>query len=356
MVGAEGDMTRLRLRMATATVASLLGVAAVGWIVIDALCRASLESEGSAAARAGAETLAEIVRSSSDELGATLGSLAGDGALSEAVEARDARRILAVAGPRFHELRRHGITHWSYWQPEPAGSTVRGLRNLVRLGTPTLRGDLVLRETLARVAREKALSVGLELGYTGFGLRAVAPIRRGDRVVGYAELGRNVEVLVAELARRTGDEFAVVLHKADLDEARWASARAARGERNDWSDLPALVLAGSPAHAHAIPPVSIGDLGVDGGGDLGPGLHVEAHRTFARGVFPLQDGGGRRIGAVFVFRDVTELARRSASLQRRGFAGLGLGLLVASAVIGAVFELLVARARPRGVRLDPTSD
>jgi hypothetical protein len=337
------EPSQLRLRAAVPTVAALVAVAAVGGLMLERLCGASTDSVGAASARAGADAYLELLDASSDELGATLGSLSLDEELTAAVASRDARRVLAVAGARFHDLRlHHGISHWSYWEPEPVGSGARALRNLVRLATPTLRGDVVERETLARAVRDQALVSGVELGYTGFGLRAVAPLRDGARVVGYAELGRNLELLVADMTRLTGDEFVVALDKSLIDPRRWSAARAVRGELNNWDDHRELVLTGNPAHAGGVTRAVLGPDLPAGGVSLGP--WVEGQRTFARGAFPLRDAAGRRVGAVVAFRDVTDLARRSAALRRRAMVELAGAVVLSVLALGIAFELLVVRA------------
>jgi hypothetical protein len=45
-----------------------------------------------------------------------------------------------MAGSRYQDLRlQHRITSWSYWEPEQPGESA--VRNLIRFGTPWLRGD-----------------------------------------------------------------------------------------------------------------------------------------------------------------------------------------------------------------------
>lgn len=335
---------QLRLRMALPAALAVALVASFGWRTIDALSRAGIDALGLAAGRAGAESLVRLGEASSEELGATLGSLARDPELTEAVAARDARRVLAAAGPLFHELRRHhGITHWSYWEPEGAATAVTGLRNLVRLGTPTLRGDVVERETLARAVREHALVYGIELGYTGIGLRVVAPVRRGAELVGYGELGRDVDVLLLELTGRTGDAYIAAVDKRCVERRRWAAARAAHGERDDWDDREDFVLVGNPTHARGVPSRTTFDEAA-GGAPISLPAWVDGQHTYARGAFPLRDGAGRRLGVVFAFRDVTALAARSAELRRQAGVALVLVAALALAALGIAFELLVVRA------------
>jgi hypothetical protein len=109
--------------MAVPAVASLLAVAATGTWIIDATARENAEAMSRAAVTGAAETFVEVFHEASDELAATVGSLAQDRELAEAVATGDPRRILAEAGPAFHDLRlRHGITHWNYWEPEEGGT------------------------------------------------------------------------------------------------------------------------------------------------------------------------------------------------------------------------------------------
>jgi hypothetical protein len=334
--------------MAVPVVASLLAVATIGAWTTGYTARESAEAMSRAAVAAAVEAFVDMVHRESDELAATVGSLAQDRVLAEAVRTRDPRRILAEAGPAFHDLRlHHGITHWNYWEPEAAPSAT-ALRNVIRLGTPTLRGDLVERETLARVAREKALVTGLELGYTGFVLRALAPVTDGREVVGYVELGRDVAVLLAELRRRTGDDFALVLDKGTIEARRWATARAARGERNDWADRDDLVILRSPSAGAALPAELVRPEKLPDGG-AGLGLREEGGRTWAHGAFPVRDAASRKVGAIHVFRDVTELAASGRALRDRGLRLLAVAVAVGVLVIGAAFEWLVALPLRRGL-------
>ena len=337
-------MGSLRLRMAAPLVFGMLLVAAAGWWTTDRVWQANLSAISRMAIRAAGENLVDMLRTSSEDMGAMLGALARDRDLTAAVAARDRPRLLTLAGPTYQEFRaRHGITHWNYWEPEEPGGAGAALRNLVRLGTPAMHGDLAERVTLARVAREKALVTGIELGSTGFVLRALAPVRDGGRVVGYAELGREVGTFLSGMKARTGDDFGLVLDKRSIDARRWASARAARGERNDWNDRDDLLLVRDTTRGGALADPVLPDALPDGGTALG--LSSDGGRTFVRGAFPIHDVAGRKVAAVWVFRDVTELVAEARRVRRDALAALGAFAVLVAAIVGAVFEVLVIRGR-----------
>jgi hypothetical protein len=146
---------------------------------------------------------------------------------------------------------------------------------------------------------------------------------------------------------RTGDDFALALDKRQIDPRRWASARAARGERDDWADLPDLVLVRNPAFGTIVPAegaVLPSDL-PDGGAALG--VHRDGARTYALGAFPIRDAAGAKVGAIYVLRDVTLLAARERALRLRALGSLGLGVALAAVAVVAVQGWLVRPRRPR---------
>jgi hypothetical protein len=215
-----------------------------------------------------------------------------------------------------------------------------------------MRGELSERVTLDRVIHEKALVTGLELGYTGFVLRALAPVRAAGRIVAYAELGRDLASFLADMRGRTGDDYGLLLDKGHMEARRWASARAARGERNDWGDLPDVVLAKSTGRSERLfsdvfRPEDLPDEG------RVLGLIREDGHAFARGAFPVRDAGGENVGAVVAVRDVSVLVAEVSAARRR--ANRTVGALLAGLVLGVglAFEALVIRGAGASRRTPP---
>lgn len=338
---------KLRLKTAVPVLAGLALVAAAGWILLGRICDESVSALSREATRVASSELHAAMRRSVEEMGALLGTLARNRELTAAVASRDHRRLRAVGAPIFRELwASRGITHLSYWDVEEPGAAGGPLRNLVRLGTPSVRGDLVERETLSRVSREKALVSGLELGDTGFILRALAPLQEGGRLVGYAELGREIGTFLRELKGRSGYDLAVVLDRRLIHPQRWGAARHALGERNDWADREDIVVARHTMRGTA----AIDDLSLPAAiPDEGRALELrrEGSRILARGAFPLRDASGRTVGAVFVIREVTTIVNDLDGARRTAEGAFAAAVVLVTVAVLAALELLVVRAGGR---------
>lgn len=294
-----------------------------------------------------AAQFAEVQRTSVELMAATMEALVRDPELRAGLAARDPARLLVASEPLFRELRsKYGITHWNYWEPEPTGETsARGLRNVLRVATPKVQGDFVERETLARVSRERKVVSGLDLGFTGMVLRVLMPVEESGRIVGYIELGKEIGGFLAGLKKATGDEYGLLLAKGRMDEKKWTTQRSVAGLRNNWGDMPDQVLAQNTTDDDALVHYAgrVADLP-----DQGQPLEVvgrgEKHLT--RGVFPLRDVAGAKVGAVFVLHDITPAYDEMRSGQRQAILGVvGLMVLLGGLIIAAFQVLVVSRIR-----------
>jgi hypothetical protein len=187
-------------------------IAVLGCLALSALANARLASwlwredvdaVADQALRTAAEAYTGLERAEVEKLSAALEVLAADPALAEAFARRDRPRLLRLASPIFGALRdRHGVTHWYFHEPEPARTC------FLRVHAPSLHGDLIERPTFAQAVARQAEASGKELGRTAFALRVVRPWARGGKLLGYLELGEEIDAFLERLRRQTGDEFA----------------------------------------------------------------------------------------------------------------------------------------------------
>lgn len=329
----------IKLKVVLAIVACAMLAAAAAVPLIRYVYRQDMRLAAEQAVHVAGESYASLERHHVGKLAATLEALAANLALAEAFARRDRGRLQALAGPLFARLRdAHGITHFYFIEP--------GRTCFLRVHRPDLFGDLVDRQTLAQAIRTRSTASGKELGKTAFALRVVRPWVVDGRLLGYLELGEEIDHFLRRMKAQSGDDFGIMVEKEHLDAAEWAATRARAGLRDNWDDRPDVVVVDSTT-----PDETIFDLQgkVDAIPDGGKVIETEEERgrTLVRGVLPVADAAGYKVGALFVVHDVTAL-RASMQGVRRNVLALVVGLAVAlSAVLAALLGRLVFRRLDR---------
>jgi hypothetical protein len=205
----------------------------------------------------------------------------------EPFRARDREKLLAAAQPALERLQReHGISLWYFHDP--------AARVFLRVHAPALHGDAVTRQTLARAA-SNGLGAGKELGKTAFALRVVKPLRSGGEVVGYLELGEQLEQFLERTKRQTGDDFGVLVDKARIDRAGLARVR---GE-DRWEERPDVVLIDSTMWNDRNVELGMPLAKLPAAGAFIPEWKDEGE-AYVGGAFPLRDAADQVVGALFV--------------------------------------------------------
>lgn len=326
-------------------VALVLGLVAIA-VMTAIVSRFAHERAVGRAVRHEVETAARILEQLEaleiDRLSSLAEVLTADERLSARFEARDREGVLSVARPLFETLRAgHGVTHWYFHPPSPARDGV-----FLRVHRPALAGDRVLRPLVLAAVAEGRRSSGVELGRTAYALRVVEPWRRDGKLLGFLELGQDVPTFLRRLRAMTGDDCAMVLAKARLDREAWSAVEAVARDWDERAELVAVEALGERAELLRglerladVPdaPEVLGERHVDG-------------RELARGIFPVRDERGEKIGAVVVVHDVTALHAGAGQVRARvvllvGFLAVALAALVVFMLEALVFERLSRMAR-----------
>jgi len=316
-------------KLVLAVIALSVGAGAAGAVRVAAHFEEKIEEVGQHVLHAAAETFATQQRTEVEKLSATLDALMASGELRDAYRAGDRERLLRVAAPVLETLReRSRITHWYFHTAEPTP------RVFLRVHRPALFGDAVQRVTLRRAIDTQEVGAGLELGRTAFALRVVRPWLVGGRVVGYVELAEDIDHFLTAMKGRTGDEYGLLVRKKYLDAAAWAAATGPRA--SSW---------GASADALVVDATGGADGILDWRGDVDAlpergltlGEDERDDRAYIRGIYPVADAAGRRVGALFVVHDFT--VHHLAAREGLGYA---LAVMVACALGVAVGVALLA--------------
>lgn len=242
------------------------------------------ESVARAAAAYAALEKAEVER-----LSGLLDGLIADPTVIAAFKARNREALLAKTQRKFERLKAaQGVTHW-YFVEAPSRTC------FLRVHSPTLFGDVVERQTLRQAIESQKIGFGKELGKTAFALRVVKPILERGKVIGYMELGEEIEHFLVKMKELTGDDFGVLVEKGRIDRKELARVR---GE-DRWDERPDVVLIDSTVWNERlvelpVPPAQIPDAGIRAG------EWIEGGRKFLGGAFPLRDAAGQVVGVLFV--------------------------------------------------------
>jgi hypothetical protein len=326
----------VEIKLALAALAACLVAALAGASVAGHIFERSVEDAALSTLQSAADTFAAQERTEIEKLASTLDALLANDELRAAFMARDRQRVLRVATPLFETMaRRDRVTHWIFIEPEPAKTV------FLRVHRPELSGDRVERLTLQRAIESRELGAGKELGQTAFALRAVRPWFHQGKLVGYMELGEEIERFLTEMKGRTGDDYGLLVKKKFLDERAWSRVLGPRA--NTWNDRPDVVVVSTTTFTDGIIDYS-GDVEAlpERGEALG---EVErGDRAYVRGIFPVRDVAGRKIGGLVVLHDFTRHhGALRAGLLRSSLVLLGLGAVAAAIVLFLLHRLVFAR-------------
>jgi signal transduction histidine kinase len=210
---------------------------------------------------------------------------------------------------------------------------------LLRVHQPGNRGDVIDRYTMREAQRTGALAGGLELGVLGVPtLRVVSPLRHEGRVVGYFEIGREVEHYAETIRKTLGIDLHVLIRKDFLVEDEWVQGQALLGREADWERFDQFVAAEGgeelgDALDEALPLIS--QAAVEPARiDLADG------RSIAISARPLLDEGGREVGLLVVSLDAT-----AAMLAfRRTLTGFTVAFVIFAGMMVLLLYRVVYRA------------
>lgn len=245
--------------------------------------------------------------SDAQQMASLIEVISHDTSLMESLERKDRGALLQKSSALFKQLREEShITHFYF--------TAADRVNIVRIHNPPEFGDTINRYTTMEALRTGKLFYGVELGKYGlFTLRVVKPVFNDGKLIGFIELGREIEYIISEIKRVMGVDLYVTYFKSLINREQWEKGMRLMGRTPDWNSFNNVIL----AEATITPSANeigllqdaesrkhIGDMKqheyVDGNGDI---------FTFAT---PLKDVAGKEVGDLWIhmnFSATSQVAR-----------------------------------------------
>ncbi|AHF05492.1 hypothetical protein MARPU_08930 [Marichromatium purpuratum 984] len=278
-----------------------------------------------------------VLDDQTDWLNALATSVAMDTTTREALAARDPERLDRRWRAMFERLRaRNGLTHFYFIGADR--------RALLRLHAPERAGDRIDRFTARQAERDDSDAQGIELGPLGtFTLRAISPIHDQGRRIGYVEVGKEIEDILASLYAPTETRLAVIIRKHLLERGQWEQGMRLFGRESDWDRLSNSVITySSPGGIPAGLDPAIEQIDRPGRRHYTPDRELMIdHTRWRLSLLPLDDAAGRHVGDLLLAHDLTSEA--SAFSQHIRTWGLVTILLLTAALSAS--GLLVRSAR-----------
>lgn len=273
----------------------------------------------------------EQIRLDTNKLGAALEVFLSDHSLIETFQAGKRSELIKQANPVFEKLKSsYGITHLYFHLPD---GTV-----FLRVHKPALFGDTVRRATFEKARKTGIASSGLDLGATAFALRIVAPIYRDGEIIGYLELGEEIDDFITFLKGVTGNEYALVVNKQSVDRQQFNTLLAARGHSDGWDRMQNYVTISEPVTAmdsmDCLNEKNVGAFMTQHGFDrsFSPGARMVC------GGFPIVDANGAKVGALVTLINFSQQARILSNMRN-------IGVLLVALMFAITFSGIILLAK-----------
>ncbi len=254
--------------------------------------------------------------------------IAADRTVQKALREGDVEPVLAQWRAVFETLKRqNNLTHFYFLDKNRVC--------LFRLHNPQKLGDLNQNLVVIEAERTGKTAAGIELGkYGTFALRVAQPVFEDGRLVGYVELGKEIEDMLQAIAAFSGNQLAAVVRKEYLNRQNWETGMGLFGREAEWDRLTrnAVIYASqgrlpdafalwADNHAH---------------GERNRIISFDSQDWLASAM-SLKDVSGKEVGDLLIMRDIT--ADRAAFARLLLLSGTGGGVLLAF-LLGFIYVLL----------------
>ena len=269
-----------------------------------------------------------------ETISALIDPIIADEDIRRAFAAGDRAQLLDLTETLFEENRqKYRVTHFYFHDPDRV--------NFLRVHAPNRNGDTINRFTALGAERTEKEFYGIELGPLGtFTLRVVRPWTVDGELIGYIELGEEIEHITPHLKKTTGSDLIFVIDKEYIDREKWQAGMEIFGKDGDWDRLADFVVIDNTLDT--VPQDIEEHLSSDHTEHAGTAFDFELDRRPLMAKFlPLIDAGGRDVGDIIVIKDIGE--------ERAGMLGLlylVVGVFVVTGVLlGGLFYHLLGQTQ-----------
>ena len=273
------------------------------------------------------------IKIETEKLSATLTTITADSKLKRAMITGDREALLKQSESIFNILReKYHITHFYFHGADRV--------NFLRVHQPDRYDDMINRFSALQAEATGVPASALEIGPLGlFTLRVVFPWYENKKLIGYVELGEEIEHIYRHIKNVANIDLYLIINKRILSRVNWEEGMNLLKRNAGWDFLPTSVIAFTTItdsnHTilrHLIQGGSNGEITVESGKQMS---------TFKTYSLLLNNAGqeNQKIGNMIFLREVTDIKKESfKNILRAIWFGSGIG-----AILLILFFLLTRR-------------
>ncbi len=315
----------LNLRILISVVAAMMLIIGCGLWMLYWQEQQSINADVTARVEGACQVLDNNLNEDTNALNGFLQLISRNENLQDAWLDQNREELLRLALPIYQQLHASNrVTHFYFINLDRTCA--------LRVHRPSDSGDTIKRHTLQQAADRAQSSSGIELGkYGHFTLRVVSPWIVDGQLVGYIELGEEIEHITPQLSKSMGVEVVITIEKEHLNRGHWETGLKILERRGDWSQLSKLVIIDKTIE-HV--PAALTSLINTGNLDNTTVTFTEhtTRKIYHGGSVPLKDVSDQQVGHLIILRDIST---QTAALHKMA----GLLLLVGCIVGTALFSI-----------------
>ncbi len=232
---------------------------------------------------------------------------------------RDRDDLVSETAGLFSDLRRdHRVTHFYFIEPDG--------EIFVRVHSPQKHGDSIKRKTFLEAQKTGEIASGIEFGTLGqFVLRVVLPWKVDGKVIGYIELGEEIDHVLDALAHNNNFGLVLAVGRDYIFNHNLLESDYFKIRKVDFNpDDAELVVYRTIKSISSELRTAISNFA-----DLGPRFVFDGEQTFFFSQVPISDVSGELVGHLSYVVDETEMiSQQNAIVRDLGLLVCGFGLLI----------------------------
>ncbi|MDD5211794.1 MAG: EAL domain-containing protein, partial [Sulfuricurvum sp.] len=274
------------------------------------------------------------IKADEDKLSAALAIITADPALKRAMIEGDREALLEQSIRYFKTLReKNDITHFYFHQANRV--------NFLRVHNPKRHGDKIDRFSLLQAEATLKPASAIEIGPMGlFTLRVVFPWYEKGTLIGYVEMGQEIEHLYAHIKEIANVDLHVIIDKRVLLKEDWESGMKMMGRKAQWNLLPqSVVIYTTLPESSGVLINQISECNL--AKQVTMNLVVDEH-SYQVSSLPLIDpnpANDRKIGCIFFIHNVSALHQKNI---HHLFLAIGAGIILGGLLL-LFFNFLIYR-------------